>query len=149
MYPSFKRWEATGNRLVDSNLKQYTSRTVFSSVATTRKGNLAITLKMEGVKMFDRLGIRVKTAMPALGEAITRLDVSADRHWIPAICLIYLLLIDVTQKEGKDEGRLGFEVAFSKDSKRQLRRLRLSPQHVAQFRYTYSMHDHFREWPSR
>ena len=129
----------TGNKLVDSNLKQYAGKTAFSNVATTEKGYLAVASEKGEIKMFDRLGIRAKTAMPALGEAIIGLDVSADGHWILATCPTYLLLIDAMQKEGKNEGRLGFEASFGKDSKPQPRRLGLSPQHVAQFRHETQM----------
>ena len=85
--------------------------------------------------MFDKLGMRAKTAIPALGEPIIGLDVSADGRWVLATCRTYLLLIDALQKEGKNEGKLGFERSFAKDSKPQPRRLGLSPSHVAQFQY--------------
>ncbi|KMU72630.1 Vid27 family protein [Coccidioides immitis RMSCC 3703] len=75
------------------------------------------------------------THIPALGEPIIGLDVSADGRWVLAICGTYLLLIDALQKEGKNEGRLGFEKPFGKDSKPQPRRLGLQPSHVAQFQH--------------
>lgn len=82
--------------------------------------------------MFDRLGINAKSHLPALGEAILGLDVSKDGRLILATCKTYLLLIDVQQHEGKNEGKLGFEKAFAKDSKPKPRRLTISPEHVAQ-----------------
>jgi hypothetical protein len=85
--------------------------------------------------MFDRLGINAKTHIPALGEPIIGLDVSADGRWVLATCRTYLLLIDALQKEGKNEGKLGFEKSFGKDSKPQPRRLGLTPAHVAQFQH--------------
>jgi len=50
-------------------------------------------------------------------------------------CKTYLILIDNLQKDGKNEGKLGFEKAFAKDSKPQPRRLALSPNHAAQFQH--------------
>jgi hypothetical protein len=85
--------------------------------------------------MFDRLGINAKTHIPALGEAIIGIDVSADGRWILATCSTYLLLIDALQKDGANEGKLGFQKSFAKDKKPQPRRLGLSPSHVAQFRH--------------
>lgn len=125
----------TGNKLVDSELKQYASKNDFSALATTEKGYLAVASNKGDIRMFDRLGINAKTHIPALGEAIFGLDVSADGRWILATCRTYLLLIDSLQKDGKNEGKLGFERSFAKDSKPQPRRLGLTPAHVAQFQH--------------
>lgn len=125
----------SGNKIVDSDLKQYTSKNAFSAAATTEKGYIAVASDKGDIRMFDKLGMRAKTAIPALGEPIIGLDVSADGRWVLATCRTYLLLIDALQKEGKNEGKLGFERSFAKDSKPQPRRLGLTPSHVAQFHY--------------
>ncbi|KAL3463049.1 VID27 cytoplasmic protein-domain-containing protein [Aspergillus heterothallicus] len=125
----------SGNKLVDAELKQYASKNDFSALATTEKGYLAVASNKGDIRMFDRLGINAKTHIPALGEAIIGLDVSADGRWVLATCRTYLLLIDSLQKEGKNEGKLGFERSFAKDSKPQPRRLGLQPAHVAQFQH--------------
>ena len=85
--------------------------------------------------MFDRLGINAKTHIPALGDPIVGLDVSADGRWLLATTRTYLLLIDALQKQGKNEGKLGFQKSFDKDAKPQPRRLALTPAHVAQFQH--------------
>ncbi|EHL02118.1 putative Vacuolar import and degradation protein 27 [Glarea lozoyensis 74030] len=124
-----------GNKLVDSELKQYVSKNDFSAAATTDKGYIAVASNKGDIRMFDRLGINAKTHIPALGEPIIGLDVSADGRWVLATCRTYLLLIDALQKTGKNEGKLGFEKSFGKDSKPQPRRLGLTPSHVAQFQH--------------
>lgn len=124
-----------GNKLVDSELKQYVSKNDFSAAATTEKGYIAVASNKGDIRMFDRLGINAKTHIPALGEPIIGLDVSADGRWILATCRTYLLLIDALQTTGKNEGKLGFEKSFAKDSKPQPRRLGLKPAHVAQFQH--------------
>lgn len=124
-----------GNKLVDSQLKQYVSKNDFSAAATTEKGYIAVASNKGDIRMFDRLGINAKTHIPALGEPIIGLDVSADGRWVLATCRTYLLLIDALQKDGKNEGKLGFEKSFGKDSKPQPRRLGLTPSHVAQFQH--------------
>ncbi|RYP18829.1 hypothetical protein DL765_003709 [Monosporascus sp. GIB2] len=125
----------SGNKLVDSQLKQYTSKNDFSSISTTEKGYIAVASNKGDVRLFDRLGINAKTHIPALGEPIIGLDVSADGRWVLATCRTYLLLIDALQKSGKNEGKLGFEKPFAADAKPQPRRLALTPEHVAQFAY--------------
>ncbi|CAG8975916.1 hypothetical protein HYALB_00006534 [Hymenoscyphus albidus] len=124
-----------GSKLVDSELKQYVSKNDFSAAATTEKGYIAVASNKGDIRMFDRLGINAKTHIPALGEPIIGLDVSADGRWVLATCRTYLLLIDALQKTGKNEGKLGFEKSFGKDSKPQPRRLGLTPSHVAQFQH--------------
>ncbi|KAI9800250.1 MAG: hypothetical protein M1825_004234 [Sarcosagium campestre] len=124
-----------GNKLVDSELKQYVSKNEFSAAATTEKGHIAVASNKGDIRMFDRLGINAKTHIPALGEPIIGLDVSADGRWVLATCRTYLLLIDALQKDGKNAGKLGFEKSFGKDSKPQPRRLGLQPAHVAQFQH--------------
>lgn len=125
----------SGNKLVDSELKQYTTKNGFTAAATTEKGYIAVASSKGDIRMFDRLGINAKTHIPALGDPIIGLDTSADGRWLLATTKTYLLLIDTLQKEGKNEGKLGFEKAFGKDSKPQPRRLGLTPAHVAQFQH--------------
>ncbi|PTB44501.1 hypothetical protein M441DRAFT_77577 [Trichoderma asperellum CBS 433.97] len=122
-----------GNKIVDSETKQYVSKNDFSSIATTEKGYIAVASNKGDIRLFDRLGIRAKTQLPALGDPIIGMDVSADGRWILGTTKNYLLLIDAKQHDGKNEGKLGFEKAFSADSKPRPRRLALSPEHVAQF----------------
>ncbi|KAK4160866.1 vacuolar import and degradation protein 27 [Cladorrhinum sp. PSN259] len=125
----------SGAKLVDSELKQYVSKNDFSALSTTAKGHIAVASNKGDIRLFDRLGINAKTHIPALGEPIIGLDVSADGRWVLATCRTYLLLIDALQKSGKNEGKLGFEKPFAADQKPQPRRLALNPEHVAQFAY--------------
>lgn len=121
------------NKIVESELKQYASKNDFSSIATTGKGYIAVASNKGDIRLFDRLGIRAKTQLPALGDPIIGMDVSADGRWILGTTKNYILLVDAQQHGGKNEGKLGFEKPFAADSKPRPRRLALSPEHVAQF----------------
>ncbi|KAI9901309.1 hypothetical protein N3K66_003126 [Trichothecium roseum] len=123
----------SGNKLVDTEMKQYASKNSFSSLATTEKGHIALADDKGAIRLFDRLGIKAKTALPALGDPVIGMDVSADGRWILATLQKSILLIDAKQKSGKNEGKLGFEKPFSADQKPEPRRLTLTPQHTAQF----------------
>ncbi|KAL7619719.1 Vacuolar import and degradation protein 27 [Parahypoxylon ruwenzoriense] len=125
----------SGNKLVESQLKQYVSKNDFSAVSTTEKGYVAVASNKGDIRLFDRLGINAKTVIPALGEPIIGLDVSADGRWVLATCRTYLLLVDALQKSGRNEGKLGFEKPFPADAKPQPHRLALTPEHVAQFHH--------------
>ncbi|KAF2759980.1 vacuolar import and degradation protein [Pseudovirgaria hyperparasitica] len=124
-----------GNKLVESEKQGYASNVDFSAAATTKQGYVAAASNKGSIRLFDRLGIRAKTEIPALGDPIIGVDVSADGRWILATTRTYLLLIDAEQKSGKNEGKLGFEKSFAKDSKPQPKRLALTPSHVAQFQH--------------
>ncbi|WBW72543.1 WD repeat protein, Vid27 family, conserved protein [Schizosaccharomyces osmophilus] len=120
-----------GNKLVAEEFKQYATRNHFHTAATTEKGYIAVASDKGDIRLFDRLGINAKTALPALGEPIIGIDVTADGNWVLATCKTYLLLIDARIKDGRYAGKLGFERSFGKDSKPKPKRLQLSPQHVA------------------
>ncbi|KAG5438957.1 hypothetical protein PCANB_002287 [Pneumocystis canis] len=119
------------NKIVENELKQYVIRNDFSVAATTEKGYIAVASNKGDIRLFDRVGINAKTALPALGEPIIGIDVSADGKWILATCKSYILLIDSTIKEGKNQGKLGFEKSFGKDTKPRPKRLQLNPVHIA------------------
>jgi VID27 C-terminal WD40-like domain len=124
-----------GNKLVDTDMKQYASKTGFTTAATTDQGYIAVGSEKGDIRLYDRLGVIAKTNLPALGDPIVGIDVAANGRYVLATSKNYLLLIDTMQKDGKFEGKLGFERAFPKDSKPQPRRLALTPQHVAQFQH--------------
>ena len=83
------------------------------------------------LRLFDQIGKNAKTALPAIGDPIVGVDVSADGRWIVATCRTYLLLIDTLISEGRNAGSLGFDRSFPAQSKPLPRRLQLRPHHVA------------------
>ncbi len=94
-----------GNKLVDTEHKQYASKNQFSVMATTESGYIAVASEKGDIRLFDRVGVNAKTLIPPLGEPIIGLDVSANGRWVLCTCKTYLLLIDTKIKEGKYEGQ--------------------------------------------
>lgn len=123
-----------GNKLVDSQFKQYTTKNDFSAAATTESGKIAVASNKGDIRLFDQIGKNAKTALPALGDPIIGVDVSADGRWLVATCKTYLLLIDTLIGDGRYKGSLGFDRSFPADSKPIPRRLQLRPEHVAYMR---------------
>ncbi len=72
-----------------------------------------------------------QTALPALGDPIIGVDVTADGRYLVATCKTYLLLIDTLIGDGRYKGSLGFDRSFPADSKPIPRRLQLKPEHLA------------------
>ncbi|OLL24687.1 Vacuolar import and degradation protein 27 [Neolecta irregularis DAH-3] len=129
----------SGNKLVNSEHKSYVSKNDFSTTATTEQGYIAVASNKGDIRLFDRLGINAKSLLMPLGEPIIGIDVTANGGWVLATCKTYLLIIDATIKEGRYEGKLGFERSFAKDSKPRPRRLQLKPQHVAMMQQTSAL----------
>ncbi|TRM67758.1 VID27 cytoplasmic protein-domain-containing protein [Schizophyllum amplum] len=121
----------SGNKLVDSQFKQYVSKNKFSGVTTTASGKLAVASEKGDIRLFDTIGKNAKTALPPLGDPIVGIDVTADGRWIVATTKTYLLLIDTLIGEGRYAGQLGFDRSFPATAKPIPRRLQLRPEHVA------------------
>ena len=125
-----------GNKLVDSQFKQYVTKNDFSVAATTESGKLAVASNKGDIRLFDALGKNAKTALPALGDPILGIDVTADGRYVIATCRTYLLLIDtlIPEGAGRYAGSSGFDRSFPAAQKPTPRRLQLKPEHVAQMR---------------
>ncbi|ORY35530.1 cytoplasm protein [Naematelia encephala] len=120
-----------GNKLVESQFKQYATKNDFSAAVTTESGKIAVASNKGDIRLFDQIGKNAKTALPALGDPIIGVDVSADGRWLVATCKTYLLLLDLLIGDGRFKGALGFDRSFPADSKPIPRRLQLKPEHVA------------------
>lgn len=121
----------SGNKMVDSQFKQYVSKNKFSGVTTTSSGKLAVASEKGDIRLFDAIGKNAKTALPPLGDPILGIDVTADGRYIVATTKTYLLLIDTLIGEGKYQGQLGFDRSFPATSKPIPRRLQVRPEHAA------------------
>ncbi|KIJ70025.1 hypothetical protein HYDPIDRAFT_104706 [Hydnomerulius pinastri MD-312] len=121
----------SGNKMVDSQYKQYVSKNKFSGVATTESGKLAVVSEKGDIRLFDSIGKNAKTALPALGDPILGVDVTSNGRWIVATTKQYLLLIDTLIGEGRYAGSLGFDRSFPANAKPMPRRLTLRAEHVA------------------
>ncbi|SCV72685.1 BQ2448_4222 [Microbotryum intermedium] len=123
----------SGNKLVNEEFKQYVTKNDFSVAATTESGRLAVASNKGDIRLFDKLGKNAKTALPALGDPILGIDVTADGRWVLATCKTYLLLIDtqIPERAGRYGGSSGFDRSFPVGQKPMPKRLQLKPEHVA------------------
>lgn len=108
------------DKLVDSSYKDYKSPFDFTAGVTTADGKLAFATNKGEIKLFDRLGIRAKTAFAQLGREIKGIDVTADGRYIVATTKEKLLFLDTSIREGKNAGRTGCK--FNRTILRSLRR---------------------------
>lgn len=119
----------SGSQLAE--LKQYKGATNFSGMVTTLDGHIAVSGDKGDIKLYDRVGVNAKTALPALGDPIIGIDVTKDGRWVVATCKTYLLVIDTCITVGAYMGQLGFQRSFPADSKPIPKRLSLKAAHIA------------------
>ncbi|KAL7008646.1 Vacuolar import and degradation protein 27 [Cystobasidiomycetes sp. EMM_F5] len=121
----------SGSKLVESEFKQYaaSTKTNFSAAATTEAGHLVVASDKGEVRLFDSIGKNAKTALPAFGQAIIGIDVSADGRYMVATTAKALLFIDTEITEGRYKGSSGFTRSFPANAKPQPKRLALKPEH--------------------
>ncbi|KAJ2346645.1 Vacuolar import and degradation protein 27, partial [Coemansia sp. RSA 2671] len=117
------------NMVVQNELQSYTTKSHFTAAATTESGAIVVGSGKGEIRLFDRLGVRAKTTLPALGEAILGIDVTSDGRYVVATCKTYLLLID-TKLPSDPAGKTGFQKSFPQAQKPAPRRLQLRPEHV-------------------
>lgn len=125
------------NKIVQDQSKQYVTKYNFSSVGTTEDGYIAVGSEKGDIKLYDRLGIKAKSAIPSLGEPIKYITTSADGKWLLATCETSLLLIDLSIKTGKNAGNIGFLKSFPAAENVKTYILRVSPEH-ASYMMTYT-----------
>lgn len=121
----------SGSKLVDSEFKQYATKADFSTAATTETGRLAVASNKGDLRLYDAIGKNAKTALPALGDPIVGVDVSADGRYIVATTKTYLLFIDTLITEGRYKGSSGFDRSFPATAKPKPVRLALRQEHMA------------------
>ena len=117
----------SGNKRVDTEMKQYVVKNEFSCGATTGAGELAVGSAKGEIRLFDKIDKKAKTLLPGFGDAILAIDVTESGRYIVATCKTYLLLI-CTEIPGVDA--LGFRKPMG-SAKPIPRRLQLKPEHVA------------------
>lgn len=121
----------TKNKVVQDESRDYATNTKFSSLSTTEDGYVAVGSEKGDVRLYDRLGIRAKTAVPSLGQPIRHVTVSANGRWLLCTCDSSLLLMDLTVKTGKNAGNLGFTKSFPSSENVKTYILKISPEHAS------------------
>jgi len=117
-----------GSKRVDSDTKQYLTKSDFSCGTTTGSGELAVGSKKGDIRLYNKLNVRAKTHLPGLGDPIKGIDTTENGKFIIATCKNYLLLIN-TELRDKD-GTTGFTKSMGAE-KPVPKRLQIRPEHVA------------------
>ncbi|AAS50603.1 ABL168Cp [Eremothecium gossypii ATCC 10895] len=115
------------NKVVSSSDYSYSSVRDLRSLCTTQLGYVAVGSNKGEIRLYDKLGKRAKTLIPALGEPIRHLCASADGKWLLATCKSSILLFDTEVKEGRNAGALAYQKSFSQGALPQCYVLKVDP----------------------
>lgn len=119
------------DKVVQDQSKEYATNYKFSSLGTTENGYIAVGSEKGDIRLYDRLGIRAKTAIPSLGQPIKHITTSSDGRWLLCTCESSLLLFDLTVKTGKNAGNIGFLKSFPGTENAKTYILKISPEHAS------------------
>lgn len=119
------------NKVVQDQVKEYASNCKFSTLGTTENGYIAVGSENGDVRLYDRLGIRAKTAIPSLGQPINHITTSSDGRWLLCTCDSSLLLMNLTVQTGKNAGSIGFLKPFPASENAKTYILKISPEHAS------------------
>jgi hypothetical protein len=89
--PRLSTFGKGGSTIVGDQSRSYTGKPGFCQLVTTGSGGIALASEKGELKLFDRLGIRAKTALVAMGKEIKGLDVSSDGRLLLATVSLILL----------------------------------------------------------
>ncbi|QLL32531.1 hypothetical protein HG536_0D00530 [Torulaspora globosa] len=119
------------DKVVQEQSKEYASNYKFSTLGTTENGYIAVGSENGDVRLYDRLGIRAKTAIPSLGQPIRHITTSSDGRWLLCTCDTSLLLMNLTVQTGKNAGSIGFLKPFPASENAKTYILNISPEHAS------------------
>lgn len=119
------------DKVVQDQSKEYATNCKFSSFGTTENGYIAVGSENGDVRLYDRLGIRAKTAIPSLGQPIRHICISANGKWLLCTCDSSLLLMDLTVKTGKNSGNISFLKPFPANENVKTYILKIRPEHAS------------------
>lgn len=117
----------SGSKRVDSERKEYATKTDFTGGATTQSGELAVASAKGELRLYDRLDKRAKTLIPGFGDPVRSVDVTDRGDFLLATCTTYLLLY----RTAAEEGRTAFTKTLPLDQRTPPIKLQLRPEHIA------------------
>ncbi|KAI9183773.1 VID27 cytoplasmic protein-domain-containing protein [Polychytrium aggregatum] len=119
----------SGNKRVDTETKQYDSKTGFTCGATNNLGALAMASTNGDIRLYNKLSTRAKTLFPGIGDPIIGIDVSDDGRYVVATCKSYLLVLDTQLKTNTSS--IGFNKPMGVNDRNPPKRLQLKLEHMA------------------
>ena len=113
-----------------ADIKTYQTKTHANKIISTGEGQFVTGGEKGDLRFYDRIGIKAKNLISLYGDPIRHIEISSDDQYLLLTCDKYLLLINVTDKNGEDNA---FKHTIKLDDRRGPVTLRLNTKDIAKY----------------
>ena len=122
--------ERVNNKNNIADIKTYQTKTHANKIISTGEGQFVTGGEKGDLRFYDRIGIKAKNLISLYGDPIRHIEISSDDQYLLLTCDKYLLLINVTDKNGEDNA---FKHTIKLDDRREPVTLRLNTKDIAKY----------------
>ena len=122
--------ERVNNKNNIADIKTYQTKTHANKIISTGEGQFVTGGEKGDLRFYDRIGIKAKNLISLYGDPIRHIEISSDDQYLLLTCDKYLLLINVTDKNGEDSA---FLHTIKKDDRRGPLTLQLRTKDIAKY----------------
>ena len=122
--------ERVNNKNNIADIKTYQTKTHANKIISTGEGQFVTGGEKGDLRFYDRIGIKAKNLISLYGDPIRHIEISSDDQHLLLTCDKYLLLINVTDKNGEDNA---FKHTIKLDDRRGPVTLRLNTKDIAKY----------------
>ena len=122
--------ERVNNKNNIADIKTYQTKTHANKIISTGEGQFVTGGEKGDLRFYDRIGIKAKNLISLYGDPIRHIEISSDDQYLLLTCDKYLLLINVTDKNGEDNA---FKHTIKLDDRRGPVTLHLNTKDIAKY----------------
>ena len=122
--------ERVNNKNNIADIKTYQTKTHANKIISSGEGQFVTGGEKGDLRFYDRIGIKAKNLISLYGDPIRHIEISSDDQYLLLTCDKYLLLINVTDKNGEDNA---FKHTIKLDDRRGPVTLRLNTKDIAKY----------------
>ena len=122
--------ERVNNKNNIADIKTYQTKTHANKIISTGEGQFVTGGEKGDLRFYDRIGIKAKNLISLYGDPIRHIEISSDDQYLLLTCDKYLLLINVTDKNGEESA---FKHTIKLDDRRGPVTLRLNTKDIAKY----------------
>ena len=122
--------ERVNNKNNIADIKTYQTKTHANKIISTGEGQFVTGGEKGDLRFYDRIGIKAKNLISLYGDPIRHIEISSDDQHLLLTCDKYLLLINVTDKNGEDNA---FKHTIKLDDRRGPVTLHLNTKDIAKY----------------
>ena len=122
--------ERVNNKNNIADIKTYQTKTHANKIISTGEGQFVTGGEKGDLRFYDRIGIKAKNLISLYGDPIRHIEISSDDQYLLLTCDKYLLLINVTDKNGEESA---FKHTIKLDDRRGPVTLHLNTKDIAKY----------------